>query len=102
MADDDKVPPLGPVGATVRSGTWLYDGSVPARVRIRLHSVRYGSGDYQDALAIAEDQPVECFYVEWDASGGGRTLAIGGPFETLEDAERYVAEQTGGTAIWES
>ena len=45
-------------GRIICEGTWLYAGSTPAGVRIRVTSIRYGTGDYEDPPDLRDDAPL--------------------------------------------
>jgi len=87
------------LGEIVREGQWLYAGTVKTRVRIRRSQVWYGTGDYEDPPEEADDRDVECYYIEWEAAGGG-SWGGGGAFETLVEAEEHVATASGNTIVW--
>lgn len=53
----------------VREGTYLYAQSVPIQVRIVASPETWGTGDYQDADAIAENQDTPCFFVLYEMAG---------------------------------
>jgi hypothetical protein len=53
----------------VREAVWLYDGTVPIRIRVRRSSMTYGSGDQDDAPEFANDQPIESFCVCYESAG---------------------------------
>lgn len=86
--------------AVVREGSWLYDGTVPTRVRICRSPTWFGSGDHEDPPEEREDRDAECFYVEWEPAGSGTGGAGSGPFGTLLDAEEHVARASGNSVVW--
>jgi hypothetical protein len=53
----------------VREGVWLYANEVPVAVRIVSSPETHGSGDYEDEDDIAENQPIPCFFLEYEAAG---------------------------------
>jgi hypothetical protein len=97
MADARK---SSPFGRFVVEGTWLYADSVPTLVRILESDVAFGSGDYEDEPDVAEDKPGPCFYIEWDAAGGGRG-SITGPFASVDEAKAHV-QWTANGVRWDT
>jgi hypothetical protein len=89
-------------GQVVRTGRWLYAGSVEVRVRIRESEMRWGSGDHDDPPNIRDDIPERCYYLDWDGAGPGQHSALSGPFATLQEAEEFAQKQSGGTVLWDS
>ena len=88
------------LGEIVREGHWLCTPELlRTRVWIRRSPVSYGSGDYEDPPEVANDRDVECYYIEWEAAGGG-AWGGGGAFETLVEAEEEVANASGNTIVW--
>ena len=86
---------------TVRSGTWLYDGTVPCRIRIVRSPVFHGSGDEDDPPELREDREVESFYVLFSPpSGPGGDMAYG-PFLTLAAAASHGESLVGDTVRWD-
>ena len=79
-------------GIAVAEGTWLYAGTIPAKVIVLQSEVAFGTGDYEDEPEGAEDRPGPCFYVEWEPVGGGPGGSIVGPFPTLDEAKAYVQQ----------
>jgi hypothetical protein len=53
----------------VREGIYLYAHSVPVRVRIVESPETWGTGDYGDEDAIAENQDTPCFFVLYETAG---------------------------------
>jgi hypothetical protein len=101
-----------PLGATqtrmtehqecVRTGTWLYDETVPCTVRICQRTLRPGSGDADDPAEIREDQLGRWFEIEYfSPTEPARVLAGGGYFADLEAAVAAVNVATHGTVRWE-
>jgi hypothetical protein len=89
-----------PYGRPVAEGTWLYSGSVSTAVRILESDVAFGTGDYEDEPADAEDKPGLCFYVEWERAGGGSSGgSVTGPFATIDEAKKHV-QQTATGVRW--
>ncbi len=98
MADSGNPP-----GTLIRTGTWLYDDTVPSRVEIWLRPVRYGSGDYEDPPEFADDQYghfYEVYYHPPGNIGGGRPYG-GGSHTDLPSAIESVEKATHGTIRWD-
>jgi len=89
-------------GRVVREGRWRYAGTVEVAVRIRESDTRYGSGDNDDPPEAREDRSELCYYVDWDAAGANRSSSITGPFETVDEAAAFAAQQSSGTLTWAS
>ena len=53
----------------VREGTYLYAQSVPIQVRIVTSPETWGTGDYEDEDAIAENKSTPCFFVLYEMAG---------------------------------
>jgi hypothetical protein len=88
-----------PFGIAIAEGTWLYDGTVPTKVRVLQSDVAFGTGDYEDEPEYAEDRPGRCFYIQWEPAGGGSGGSITGPFSTLDEAKAHV-QKTAGSVQW--
>lgn len=86
----------------IRSGKWLYDGSVATGVRIVETDCAPGTGDYEDDPETSDDRPGTFYYVEWSQAGClTETGSSVGPFATAKDAEAHVAAVVRGGAAWE-
>lgn len=71
----------------IRVGTWLYDGRVPAQLRIIRQEVSYGTGDYEDPPDIREDREGPCFVIHWGSPGEQDTFkSRSASYPTIEDA----------------
>jgi hypothetical protein len=90
-------------GTPVRSGVWLYGGTVPTGVRIVESPIAFGTGDYEDEPAERDDRNVKCFYVEWAVAGTVSEWhsVMHGPHESLAEAEAYVTKQSSETVVWQ-
>jgi hypothetical protein len=88
-----------PDGETiVKTGTYLYDGTVVCDVRIVYSPIRYGSGDdHIDYPENVADRECDTYYLEY---GGTRERGVffsgGGGFDTVEDAMKRAAETVQG------
>lgn len=93
------------ISKVVKSGTFLYAGSVVCDVRILREPIRFGSGDYEDEDDIREDEQVETFYVEYGSTTErGRFNAGGGGHASLAEAIATVesARGIGATVTWDA
>ena len=84
-------------------GSYLYDGSVSCELCIVLSPVRYGTGDYEDEPAIAEDALIETYYVYYDSPvSQTRFNSGGGGYPSLADAMAAAerAPGIGATVRW--
>jgi hypothetical protein len=73
----------------IRTGVWLYDGTVPAQVRLVRNLVTYGSGDYEDRAEIREDRDRPCYVLLFGIPGNigeFRWASASGQYETMEAA----------------
>jgi hypothetical protein len=89
----------------VKSGTFLYAGSVVCDIRIVREPIRFGTGDYEDDEDVREDQQVETFYIEYGSTTErGRFNAGGGCYASLAEAIAAVerAPGIGATVTWEA
>lgn len=84
----------------VRRGSWDYDG-LRREVRIVLHPVYYGTGDYEDEPEVADgrDEPTFVVLYETCAQPGG-TFAGGGQFSTLAAAMASAADVLRNGLQW--
>ena len=48
---------------------WLYDGTVPIRIRVHSSPMYYGTGDYEDPSDIAEDRPGDFYILTYEMAG---------------------------------
>ena len=101
--DGNMENPEIPPGTLVRTGTWLYDDTVPSRVEIWLRPVKYGSGDYEDAPEFQDDQYGEFYEVYYHPPGqiGGGRPSGGGTYDDLRSAMQDVERETRGTIRWD-
>jgi hypothetical protein len=87
-------------GRVVREGRWKYDETVDVAVRIRESDTRFGSGDHEDPPEVREDRSERCYYVAWDGAGTDRSSSVTGPFDTIDEAAAFAAQQCAGTLTW--
>ena len=62
MAEIDSLP-------IVREGIWLYAKAVPVRVRVLSSPETWGTGDYEDEPETADNQPIACLFLVYEAAG---------------------------------
>lgn len=74
----------------VREAEWLYNGSVPVRVKILKSPETLGTADHGDAPEVAQNSPVECFFVVYESVGSPGVFNNG--LTNLPTLERAVAE----------
>ncbi|MGB1296714.1 MAG: hypothetical protein ACPG8A_00500 [Psychrobium sp.] len=82
----------------IKSGTWIFAESVTKQVHIIKSNFKAGSGDYQDASSVREDQFGEFYGVivgEFEPIG----VHSGGDYETLQQAITY-AEFVCPSLVW--
>lgn len=87
----------------VKSGTFLYDGSVLCDLRIVRSQIRPGSGDWEDPPEIANDKEGEFFYVQFGSTTErGCFNASGGGGATMQEAIAAAesASGIGKTVQW--
>jgi hypothetical protein len=84
----------------VKSGTWLYAGTIPCEIRIVRHHVLYGSADYEDPPEIAEDREVECFYILYATPAGSPKWVGGGAELTLQNAMARIEAKLPAPVTW--
>ncbi len=53
----------------LREGRWLYDGTQPVALRLLASPETWGTGDYEDEASVAENQPVPCIFIAYEAAG---------------------------------
>jgi len=81
----------------VRTGSFLYAGTVPTEVRIVRKEVTPGSGDLADPPEVRGDRQAPCFVIQWGSPGEpGLSRAASGPHATLEEAVRAAETLTSG------
>ena len=79
----------------VATGTFVYAGT-ECDLRIVLSPVRYGSGDYEDELELANDSLTDTYYVQYGSvTERGIFNAGGGGYLSLAEA-RSAAEAAPG------
>ena len=54
----------------VRTGSWLYAGTVKSAVQIERREVHYGTGDYENPAGIREDREEPCYAVWYESPPG--------------------------------
>ena len=80
----------------VKSGTFLYDGSVLCDVCIAFSPVRFGTGDYADSPDVSGDAEIETYYVFFGSTAErGRYNAGGGGYLSLAEAIANVEQRHG-------
>jgi len=80
----------------VKSGTFLYDGTITCDLRIVRSQVRPGSGDWEDPPELANDVEGEFFYVQYGSTTQrGHFNVHGRGGATLEEAT-LIAESSPG------
>lgn len=86
----------------VREGVWLYASVVPVQVRILCSAETWGTGDYEDEARIAENQPITCFFLAYEAAGSpGNFCNIVPNLSSLAEATLH-AEQQFPNIKWDS
>jgi hypothetical protein len=55
---------------------WLYDGSVPVRLRVHASPMYYGTGDYEDPADLAEDRPGDFYTISSDRAGSPGVVGL--------------------------
>jgi hypothetical protein len=81
----------------VREGVWLYDGTVPVRVRILFSTHTEGTGNEDDEESISENQPIPCYFIAYEMAGRPGVLSnIILNLESLEAAIAYVENKFSG------
>jgi len=53
----------------IAEAEWLYDGTVPVRLRVHASPMYYGTGDYEDPSDIAEDRPGNFYIISSERPG---------------------------------
>jgi hypothetical protein len=84
----------------VKTGTWLYGGSVNAHVFIEEVDFRPGSGDYEDSEEDREDKAGRFFRIDYTSAGSSEVCASGGYCSSLEEAIRSV-EKSCSNVQWD-
>ena len=78
----------------VRKGIYLYAQSVPIQVRIVASAETWGTGDYEDEDAVAENQDIPCFFVLYEMAGKpGEFPNVVPNLPTLEAAYEFCGEK---------
>ncbi len=81
----------------VREGVWLYEQSVPIHLRILSSPETWGTGDYEDEESVAENQPIPCFFLAYEAAGSpGNFCNIVPNLASLEAAVAFAEERFHG------
>jgi hypothetical protein len=88
---------MPPLPVVVKTGTFVYGGSVTCDVRIVRVAIRPGSGDYEDAPEDRDDQPGSWFRVDYGSTSQRGLFTAGGAYHhSLADAEAEVHRQVRG------
>lgn len=75
----------------VKRGICQYAEHKEYGVVIEESKIRYGTGDYEDPVNIANDMDGICYYIHFESLiYNGVFNASGGCFTSLDDAIRYV------------
>lgn len=85
----------------VKSGTFLYDGTVTCDLRIVRSQLLPGSGDWGDPPELADDKEDEFFYVQFGSTmERGHFNASGRGGATLKEAISVAESASGiGTTV---
>lgn len=74
-------------GKIIRTGTWLYAGSVKTDVRLVQQEVTYGTGDDGDSPDLRDDRDEPCYVVWWGVPGEpGVFKSRSGQHRTIDEA----------------
>jgi|GEM_PF-1418795 len=93
MSSHDDLPILA-------EAEWLYDGSVPVRLRVHASPMYYGTGDYEDPTDIAEERPGNFYIISSDRAGApGEVGTVIPNLASIEDVLATVAARFPG-ARW--
>jgi hypothetical protein len=87
----------------VKSGTFLYDGSVLCDVCITFSPVRFGTGDYEDSPHVRDDAQIDTYYVHFGSTTErGRYHSGGGGYPSLPEAIANVEQRPdfGASVKW--
>lgn len=84
----------------VKHGLWFLGGVTPCHVRIVRHHTLLGTHDDEDPPDIANDRPVECFYVRYDQPFGTGTWRDGGAALSLREAVFLAERRLGPVISW--
>jgi len=86
----------------VRTGTYLYAGTIVCDVRIVYSPIRYGSGDeHVDQPEDVIDQERDTYYLEYGGTEKrGAFISGGGRFDSIEEA-MHRAEATMEGLTWQ-
>lgn len=80
----------------VKSGTFLYDGSVLCAVCIAFSALRFGTGDYEDSPDVSLDAEIETYYVFFGSTTERECYnASGGGYSSLAEAIANVEQRPG-------
>lgn len=99
MLDIDRLP-------SVKHGLWFHGGVSACHVRIVRHHLLLGSHDADDPPALADDQPMDCFYVRYDLPAWhARPAAVhwhdGGTALSLREALFLAQRKLGPVISWQ-
>jgi hypothetical protein len=86
----------------VKSGTWLYGGTVASTIRITRGNIFRGTGDYEDPPETQEDLEIETFNVWFESLPGSGCFSMGGgQYLTLEEAISNTQRVIKSSIEWE-
>ena len=80
----------------VKSGTFLYDGTVFCDVCIVFSLVRFGTGDAEDSPDVCDDSNIDTYYVFFGSTTQrGSFTSGGGGYSSLAEAKADVEQRQG-------
>ena len=87
----------------VKTGEWLYDGTIPCQIVITLEDLFPGTGDGEDPPEIANDRHVPCVQIWYEnPSQPGDFKAGGGYAWTVAEAVRRVESTIRSKVRWKT
>lgn len=86
----------------LKTGVWLYAGSVPVAVRVLHSEEHWGTGDWEEEEEIRDGKQEECYFVAYEMAGApGKFPNLVPNLPTLDEAIAFVEEKFPGIK-WES
>ena len=94
--------PLTDSWPILKTGVWLYAGSVPVAVRVLHSAEHWGTGDWEDEEEMRNGKQEECYFVAYEKAGApGKYSNLVPNLPTLDEAIAFVEAKFPGIK-WQS
>ncbi|MCU0762839.1 MAG: hypothetical protein MUF76_07645 [Hydrogenophaga sp.] len=94
MTEVDQLP-------AAKQGHWFCGGVTACPVRIVRHHILHGTHDPEDPVELAEDKPLECYYIRYHSPGANGAWHDGGVALSIREAMFLAERKLGPVVQWE-